>query len=281
MNVYIEDAIFDNVLINFTILSLTVFSLRQKLIFWKVLVSSMFGCFIAVFLTFFNLSFTIQIIIKVITGLIMCLMIVKRFDFANISLFFVVFLSFTFLMGGFCFFIIYLFNGEMTNLETLNYNLPINLKIIFGLLGLYVFFLIKAIQVFYKKQKIESFYYNLEIFCNNKKIKLKAYLDSGNLLQDSESGLPIIIVNFKTFNKIFNNQISVLDFLTNKLNHKIKGKYIKVNSVTTNSKMFIFEPKCVTLKEKNGQVKKINVLIGVANANFNNNFEVLLNPLAI
>ena len=281
MNVYIEDAIFDNLLINFTILSLTLFSLRQKIKVWSVLLSSLFGCFFAIILTFFNFSYTLQIIIKILTGLIMCLILVKNFNFANVSLFFIVFLSFTFLMGGFCFFIIYLFNGKMVNLVTLNYNLPVNLRLIFIFLGLYVFFLIKAIQLFYKKQKIESFYYNLEIFCNDKKIKLKAYLDSGNLLQDNESGLPIIVVNFKTFNKIFNNQISVLDFLTNKLNHKIKGKYINVNSVIANSKMFVFEVTSVNLKEKNGQVKKLNVLIGVANSNFNNNFEVLLNPLAI
>lgn len=281
MNVYIEDAIFDNLLINFTILSLTLFSLRQKVNFWKVLLSSFFGCFVAVTLTFFNFTYALQILIKILTGLIMCLIVVKNFNFANISLLFIVFLSFTFLLGGFCFFIIYLFNGKMVNLVTLNYNLPISLKLIFVLLGLYVFFLIRAIQVFYKKQKIETFYYNLEIFCNNKKIKLKAYLDSGNLLQDSDSGLPVIIVSFNTLNKLFFNQISILDFLTNNLNHKIKGKYINCNNVTTNSKMFVFEPNSVVLKEKNGQVKKLNVLIGVANSNFNNSFEVLLNPLAI
>lgn len=281
MNVYIEDAVFDNLLINFTILSLTLFSLRQKINFWKVLLSSFFGCFVAVTLTFFNFTYVLQILIKILTGLIMCLIVVKNFNFANVSLIFIVFLSFTFLLGGFCFFIIYLFNGKMVNLVTLNYNLPISLKLIFVLLGLYVFFLIKAIQVFYKKQKIETFYYNLEISCNNKKIKLKAYLDSGNLLQEEDSGLPVIIVSFNTLNKLFCNQISILDFLTNNLNHKIKGKYINFNNVTANSKMFVFEPTSVVLKEKNGQVKKLNVLIGVANSNFNNNFEVLLNPLAI
>jgi len=281
MNVYIEDAIFDNLIINFVLLSLTLFSLRQKIKVFKVFFSSLFGCFVAVLLIFFNFTYFLQVLIKVLTGLIMCLFVTKKFNFANVSLIFIVFLSFTFLFGGFCFFIIYLFNGQMITFQTLNYNLPVNLKLIFVLLGLYVFFLIKAIQVFYKKQKIENFYYNLVVFYNNKKFKLKAYLDSGNLLQDTQTGLPIIVVNFNTFNKFFLNKISVLDFLTNKLNHKIKGKYIKVNSVMSNSKMFIFEPTSVYLKEKNGQDKKLNVLIGVASSNFSSNFEVLLNPLAI
>ena len=145
-----------------------------------------------------------------------------------------------------------------------------------------MFFLIKVIQVFYKKQKIDCFHYQIEINCNNKSVKLKAYLDTGNLIQDNSTGLPIVIVNFYTLSKFFCKEISVMDFLTCRLHHKIKGKYISVNSVNSNNKMFVFEPTFVKLKEKNGQVKYLKVLIGVSLANFKtNSFEALLTPLAI
>lgn len=212
----------------------------------------------------------------------MSIIVIKDFSFNKIFLFFLVFLSFTFLLGGFCFFIIYLFGGEIYSLQTMSYNLPINLKIIFVLLAIYVFFLIKVIQIFYKKQKIDCFHYQIEINCNNKTVKLKAYLDTGNLIQDNVTGLPIIIVNFSTLCKFFCKEISVVDFLTGKLNHKIKGKYISVSSVNSNNKMFVFEPNFVKLKEKNGQVKKLKVLIGVSLMDFKtNSFEALLTPLAI
>ena len=282
MIIYIEDAIFDNLVINSVILILTLFSLRQKILFYKVLLSAVFGCIVSIVLTFFNFPQLLVILIKSVTGLIMSVITLNKTSFQTIFLFFVVFLSFTFLMGGFCFFIIYLFGGEIYSLSNMSYNLPINLKLIFVLLAVYVFFLIKAIQIFYKKQKIDCFYYQLEIFSNNKKIKLKAYLDTGNLIQDSLTGLPIIIINFKTLTKIFSNKISFMDFLTCKLNHKIKGKYINVNSINTTSKMFVFEPNLVKLKQKNGQVKNIKVLIGVSLMDFKtNSFEALLTPLAI
>lgn len=282
MVVYIEDVIIDNLVINFIILSLTIFSLREKNKIIKTFLSSVIGCGFSIILTFFNLSLVYTILIKVLTGLIMCCVVIHKFTLKKWLLFFTVFLSFTFLMGGFCFFIIYLFGGEVYSVKNMQYNLPVSLGVIFALLGAYVYLLIKAIKIFYKKQKLENFNYTLLIKANDKKIKVKAYLDSGNLLQDSLTGLPVVIVNFYTALNLFNKEICLMDFLTERLNHKIKGRYIDVGTVSGKSKMFIFKPEQANIIDATGQVKNINVLIGISSLSANNrNFEALLSPLAI
>ena len=167
MNVYIEDAVFNTLVINFIILYLTLFSLRQKIKFFKVLFSALLGCLISVLLTFCNFQDVALIFIKLLTGVLMCVLSIEKFSFKTLTLFFIVFVSFTFLMGGFCFFIIYLFGGQVYSLQNMNYNLPVSLGVIFAFLGIYIYLLIKAIQIFYKKQKLSSFCYNLILTINN------------------------------------------------------------------------------------------------------------------
>ena len=212
----------------------------------------------------------------------MCVLSIEKFSFKTLTLFFIVFVSFTFLMGGFCFFIIYLFGGQVYSLQNMNYNLPVSLGVIFAFLGIYIYLLIKAIQIFYKKQKLSSFCYNLILTINKTKLKIKAYLDSGNLLQDSSTGLPIIIISFNTLNKFFKPSISIIDFLTNRLDNNIKGRYINVCTVNSKGKMFVFEAEEVLIKKEKGQAQKINALIGVSSINIKGeNFEALLNPLVV
>lgn len=283
MEVYIEDAIFDTTIINLAILYLSMYSLRQKFNFFKAIFSALFGCLISVALTFFVLSQWIVIILKILCGIIMCTIVLPKFSIKLLSLFFLIFLSFTCLLGGFCFFVIYLFGGEVYSLETMGHNLPISLGCLTLLLWLYVIFLIKIIKIFYKKQKMEKFYYDVKICANGKILKLKAYLDSGNLLQDPQTNLPVLILNLKSFLRLFNGKINIVDYLNGKLPLKLNGKYIEFCSIGKTEKIFAFLPEKVeVVGEKGIQDKKIDVLIGVSANNFSSsNFDALLSPLSV
>ena len=282
MKVYLEDAIFDTTAINFIILLLSLFSLRQKIPILKCLFSALFGCLISIIITFVNLNSYVNLLIKILCGILMCVIVINNFNFKSLSLLFLVFLSVTFLMGGFCFFIVYLLGGEIYSLTKMSYDLPISLGVLSILIGIYVFFLVKIIQIFYKKQKLSNFYYDLYLTANGKDFKIKAYLDSGNLLQDSQTGLPVLIINFSLLTKIY-KEVNIIDFLNYKLYHKIKGRYILANSVNGSKNMFIFQADQIYTKLNNGQVKNLHMLIGVTNSNFikDNSFEALLSPLAI
>ena len=281
MNIYIEDAIFDTTAINSVILFLSLFSLRQKIKWLKIIAVALFGCVFSIVLTFFSLPNLITIFIKILCGIIMSCLVIENFSIKKISLFLLVFLSFTFLIGGFCFFIIYLLGGEIYSLVNLTYNLPISLGVLSILIGIYVYFLVSLIKIFYKKQRIETFNYKIKLKANNKKIVLSAYLDSGNLLQEPDSGKPIIIINSKIFLKLFKDKVTLVDCVLNNLNKKIEGKYIKFNTIGKSGNLFVFSPNSIELlKDCKTENTKFNALVGVSLMNNNfNNFEALLNPL--
>lgn len=282
MQVYIEDAIFDTTIINFVILYLSLFSLKQKINFLKVFLSAILGSAISLFLTFFNLSLVITIILKLLCGLLMIALCIKIFDYKTFFLTFLVFTSFTFLIGGFCFFVIYLLGGQIYSISKMTYNLPVSLGVITVLIFVYVFFLIKVINIFYKKQKLNNFYYDLNLTTNNKTKKIKAYLDSGNLLQDPNTGQPILVLGLKSFLNIYKDKVTIIDFLNQKLHLKISGKYILFNSVGGQNKMFVFKPNSVEVINNKKDKTEISVLIGVGNNNFSqDNFDALLSPLSI
>ena len=282
MQVYIEDALLDTTVINFVILYLTVFSLKQKIVLVRLILSALLGSIFSLLLTLVSMSLFITLSLKLISGLIMVAISINFFDFKTFFLSFLVFASFTFLIGGFCFFIIYLLGGEVYSIATMSYNLPISLGLITLLIGLYVLFLIKIIKVFYKRQKLNNFYYDLYLSVNNKTKKIKAYLDTGNLLQDPNTGQPILVLGLNRFLDIYKDKVNIIDCLNGRLHLKIKGRYIKFNSAASYNQMFVFKPKSVEVAQKNNQKKVISVLVGVGCNNFNkNDFDALLSPLAL
>ena len=282
MQVYIEDAIFDTTIINFVILYLTLFSLRQKVSWLKTIMASLVGTIFSLALTFVTLPLILTIVAKIITGLVMIALSTQKLDIKSYIVMFLVFISFTFLMGGFCFFIIYLLGGEVYSLSKMSYNLPISLGLITFLIAIYVYFLINVVKIFYKKQKIDCFYYNVNLTANNKTKKIKAYLDSGNLLQDPNTGQSILVLSLNNFLELFKDKINIVDCLNSKLDKKINGKYINFSSVSLNQKMFVFEPNKVEILKSNNSKQSISVLVGVSSNNFSkNNFDALLSPLSI
>lgn len=270
MEIYIEDAILQNVIINYTLLSISEKMILQKGKFMRTFFVSFFGSMIAVLITFFNMPNIIQIIIKILSGLIMCLILIDKVVFKKFLLLFFVFLSFTFLMGGLIIAFENLFNVTINGL-------------ICALIIFVFYIILKAIiKEFYKKKQLNNFYFNLKLENHGKNFDVRAYLDSGNLLQDEETGLSILIINFETFSKLFGDKVTVMDFLQKKLDKKIKGRYISFSTVSGESKMFVCNIDKVCTLEKNKNEKQINVLLGITNNYFKNkDCEALLSPLAL
>lgn len=204
-------------------------------------------------------------------------MVLNDFKIKTFILIYTVFLSFTFALGGLCFFIIYLFGGEIYSISNMTYNLPISLGVILLIMFIYVYFLINIIKIFYKKQKIENYYFNLEIQLFGKSKKIKAYLDTGNLVIDSESGCSILFVNFSLFIKLCDKKISIIDFLNGNLDSKILGRYINISTLSGNKKIFTINPDKVLTSEN----KELKVLIGVSLNNKFNDFDAILSPYAL
>ena len=278
MTVYIEDAILSTVLVDFSILFLTQYSLKQKFNFFKAFCSSVFACLFNLLINNFQFNNILLFILKICCGLIICTFMVKNFSFKNLILFFLVFTSFTFLLGGFSFALLFMFFGKIESVLAMPSFLTAILHV---LLAIYIFFLTKVIKTFYKKQLFEKYIYKLKIIKDCKSFIFKGYMDSGNFLVEEKTKLPVIILNSKSFFKLFKN-INMLDVLSLKLDKKINGEYIKCSSVNGEDTIFVFKTDEVFIQENNS-FKKIKTYLGYSFklTYKSENFDVLLNPLCI
>ncbi len=275
MQVYIEDAVFNSAVINGVILFLTQFSLKQKIAKTRTIFTACFGSVLPIILQYFVPNIYDNWVLKIALGLFMCAFLQKKFIFKNYFLFFLVFLSMTFLLGGFCFFVLFLIKGEVASFAQ---SPPVDFGVIVLLVGIYTYFLINVIRHFYKRQKIEKFYYDIKIMVKGNTCVLRAYLDSGNFLQDKVTNLPVAIINLKSFLKLFNDKSLIVNFFNGNLDCVIEGRYIEFYSVSARNKIFVFKPDKVVEADKNAS-RNFDLLIGVGVNCFNNqDFDMLLSP---
>ena len=265
MQVYIEDAFLQNLIINYLLLSISNFAIKEKSLWYKLLGVSSFGSFFVIFVSLFQIKTSFLIPIKILCGVIITLLMVKGNNLKKYLLFFFVFLSMTFVMGG----------GivALQNLFGKNFN-----KLFITIIVLVFYIILKNIfRQFYFKKNIDKFYYDIDLIKENNFCKIKAYLDSGNLLVDKETNLPILIVNYSILEKLYCDKITIIDFLQQRLDKKLNGKYIEYKTISGQAKMFVCKLDKVLLSSG----KQIDVLLGVGKNLGDKDYQGLLSPLAL
>ena len=141
------------------------------------------------------------------------------------------------------------------------------------------FFIFGSINKFYKTKAISSFLYKIRIDYKGKREYVSAYLDSGNLLTDSQSGLPILILDYSVFENIFG--ISAIDFVSGKISHLVQGHYQNYSTISSYSKLFVFGVDNIYLCYQ-GKEEKIDAMIGTSfTCHFPSPSHALLGPLML
>ncbi len=264
MEVYIELAIIDNFIINGIIIMLTLFALRIPIKWYKVLLSTALGTAFAIVVPLFYLSTPILMCLKLMVGLAMILVASPKMQLRELILMYVIFITFTFVMGGFCFFIIYLFGGDASKL-------PVPTSVfIFGMF-VYVFFLIKGIKAFYYKRRLHNNIYDISISYQGRTVKSRAYLDSGNTLTDN--GKSVVIISPKLFNKLSPIPLNEV-IMYRKHKDFSEGHFVRYSTISGNSKLFVFSADEFKLIGK--QTVASDCLIGVSYGGISGQYEALI-----
>lgn len=110
--------------------------------------------------------------------------------------------------------------------------------LIVGLLLITTYFLKQVISRIYQKTKLNSFVYKITITNGKIKVKTNGYLDTGNLLCDSNN-CPISLINYKLFSQL-NNSFDIKDLLQQNIGKLKNGRYIKVKTLTGFDSVLVF-----------------------------------------
>ena len=283
MQIYLEYVLIDNLVINGFILILTNELLKLEVKNLNIFLASLLGAVFALFVPLVVLPPTLLLVVKISVGLSIVSILKKFKNSLEFIVTFLTFLTLTFVMGGVCFAILNLLNAQVTNSGVLVYENEIPIGIILLVVIGYSYLMLNLIKNFYKKKSINNFLFKISIKNKGTIYKTTGFLDSGNRLVDEESQKPIVIINYKVFNKLFKN-INVVDLLMERLeNLPLKNcKYINVDTVSTKkSKMLVFESDELEIFLQSQTNIIQNVMLGLASAKLTNfdNFDVLLNPL--
>ena len=271
--VYIEDVILVNFLTSFVICTLTIKSLKYSINKWRIFFCIILSVLTSVFSKYLNFFSTFQLIFKLLIGFVLSSVLCEKFKFKDLISCYITFMFNTFLMGGLTFAILFL-GGKNLNLQTLSSNFLIIIVILVSIV--YYFLFNKLLKVFYQKQHILKFCYQVELTINNNTQSIVGFLDSGNNLKYLDC--PVCIISYQTLTK-FEKNLSILDLMLKKPVLFLNSSYIKYNTVSGQGSMLVFTPDKLKIKLKDKYLQFSSCYIGVSlnEVSSSNSYSILLN----
>jgi stage II sporulation protein GA (sporulation sigma-E factor processing peptidase) len=278
--IYIEDIILDNLIINFFILFFTakLLKINRKLIFF--IISAIIGVIFTIFNLYINLYATWLLLYKFLTAITMILVAFKIQSFKQFALNFFTFLLVTALFGGFCFLVAFTFGEIILTDGNIYYHLSLPMWLIILVFFVIAALLFKILDVLKLKNLNANFTYKTILLANNKSLKIFAFLDTGNTLMDPLTGKPVNIITYNNFNKIYSD-VPLHKILLGQIPENLKNAhYIDVGSVAKKTKMLIFEIDCINIKQKEGWKNLKDICVALSFANFDEKLScgLLLHP---
>lgn len=260
MEIWIEDVILDNMIIDSLILMSTNTLAKMNAKKWRIFVSAVLGTAIALLSPI--LPNLINLLIK---PFVAGIMVILAFKIKTIKHFFATYLLFfliTFLYGGASIGICELLGIEYQLSSNFAYKNQVPISVII-LICTFVYFCIKnVIKLVFSKHKNDNLYYQIKIENCGKICEISAFLDTGNLIECNKK--PITIVNYQTFCKIY-PKVKFQDILLKRKIDIKNSRYIEIESLENmKENMFVFEVDMLTVNGKTID----NALLGLSLKNF-------------
>ncbi len=267
MEIYIESFIIQNILINFCLLKMIYFTIKNKTSFFKLLLASLVGTIPSVFIICFLNSTLILNITKFITAGTMLGIAFKQSKKQFVFSFILLFL-YTYTFGG-------LITSLNSNVYYTSFGAVMTSKFSLEVICLIFIMFSYIFELVLKNIKLKistsNLIYNLTLTQANNRIKINAYMDTGNFL--NINGQPVLILDLNTYLKL--TKTNLLNFLT------IKTNTISTETVNGNRDLKTFNIDKIEIK--NG--KKVTILnnqivaINTTNCFKDTNYQALLSPL--
>lgn len=264
MDIYIEYVIIDNFVIDFCIILAVLKTLSLKLSKPRVFSACAIGTALAIILPLFKLPDILALLIKISLSFVMVIVFSRYKSKKQFAYAFILFYTYTFVMGGACFGLLYLYSSDISLGATFNYSskVPVG-AVVLAVLG-YIYLINLIVRFFKKRKDIISFLYDVHIYYKQNDITITGFLDSGNRLYYGGNNSPAIIINLKTalrlikLDEIIKKNLKYITFST--VNNKDKKMPVIISDkvdIFINGQTQEFEniPLCISFKDFNDTEK--------------------------
>ena len=194
MIIYLDVVLIENLCMNCIILFATAYVLKIKRNHIRIVISALLGGIYSILAYVGNLKIYSNIIAKIILSVLMIFIAYMPKSWKQIIKEILIFYLVSFLFGGCAFALLYIVKPQEVLIKNgiLIGTYPLKIAILGGLMG----FALVSISFYIVKSKLskKNIYCNLTIFFEEKEQTMKALIDSGNMLKEPVSNLPVIIV---------------------------------------------------------------------------------------
>lgn len=270
MTIYLDIILLENVCMNYIILYTTGFLLKQKMKPLYLLIASLIGSIYAV-LSYIKANMLIEnSILKIILSITMTYIAFhpKHIKLLGKELIMFYFISFVF--GGCAFALLYFLKPQDILIRNGVFVGTYPMKI--GILAAMIGFVVTGIGIKIARRKTgkKDWICTVKIHFEFKSIKIKAFVDSGNMLKDPITGTPVIVVEKNSLKGLFVDNI--LDDIDEILGGEkvVKEPYItkfRVIPFTSlgkqNGMLLGFRPDYVIVEQNDTENEIKNVMIGI------------------
>lgn len=231
MTIYIDVVFLENIIINYIILYATGIVSKAKIKQIKLILSSGIGALYSVIYYIIDLKVLSGIIVKIILSVIM---IYVGFNPKNIKILLkqiVLFYLVSFVFGGAAIAIIYMVNSQNVTIQNGVMIGKYTIKtILIGIIVAYITIRI-AYRIISRKASKKDLICNVDIKLNNRDIKTKAMIDTGNLLKEPITNTPVVVVEHTLFydiipKYILNNLEKILSGDFSEIPENIQTEYV-------------------------------------------------------
>lgn len=218
MTIYLDVILLENLCMNYIILFATGIIHKVKIKSLRILVSSLIGGIYAVLSYVPILEVYSNFIFKILLSVVM---IYIAFHPANVKLLFrelIIFYLVSFAFGGCAFALLYFIKPEdiLVKNGVLTGTYPIKIALLGGIVGFVIVNI--AFKVVKGKLSKKDMFCEVTIFIEEKKKTIKAFIDTGNLLKDPISGMPVVVIEAIELEEIIPREIIL------HLNEILEGK---------------------------------------------------------
>lgn len=202
MTVYLDIILLENICMNYIILLATGLINKLQIKHIRLIISSLIGGIYAIISFMPILEIYSNIIFKIILSIVMIYVSFKPSSFKKLLKILVIFYLTSFAFGGCSFALLYFVKPQEIFMKNGVYigTYPIKIALLGGVVGFTV--IVIAFKIIKGKLSPKNMFCNIEIFYKGKSEKMKAMIDTGNLLKDPITKIPVVVVESASLGNI-------------------------------------------------------------------------------
>lgn len=277
MTIYLDVVLIENLCMNYIILFATGYILKIEIKHIRLIISALLGGIYSVAAYLQILEIYSNILLKIILSIVMVYIAYNSKNIKQIIKQLLFFYLITFVFGGCAFALLYFIKPEQILMRNGVYigTYPLKIVILGGIVG----FTLTVITFKYAKMKInkKNMFCELEIYFENKKINTIALIDTGNMLKDPITSMPVIVVEksilknvlpdiiIDNLNKIIGGDVPKEVYEDKNLNYITKFRVIPFSSIGKENGLLLgFKSNKIKIStQEEGQKVIENVIVGI------------------